>query len=292
MSSIVFTPSGLVTSRLLYRYYRDAVNSPNVEYKASAFWQLVLQRLFYEHEVYAVAAESSPDGSLRRVDAAVKRYEGSSDKMYSMLWIEFKRKKGSADEVETQALDAAKRVFQQEALQRVFIMTTIGVAFRTWEVEWNQGGVKLVPMDGRSTASTKALYIDAFHPDATMLFYQVQQMKDPYKIPVYRPTTTIPSQPLPPMEIGATEHNMNYSSYGEPQADPSNAGGTGSTRQWIEVKGKYETRFLHPDEYVFLDEEGQPRHTEATRWKETFHNGEKVWSLRGKRATYFTREWK
>ncbi|KAJ0361001.1 hypothetical protein COL26b_013896 [Colletotrichum chrysophilum] len=183
------------------------------------------------------------------------------------MWIEFKRKSGSVAQVEDQALDAAKRVFQQEALERVFIMTTIGVAFRTWEVVWDELGVQLVPLDGRSAAGTnlKAQYIDAFHPDATTLFSQVQQMKDPYNMPVYRAKTTIPSQPLPPMEIGATQQNMGYSSYGEPQAGPSNVGGTGSTHQWIEVK--------------------------ADRWKESLHNGEKIWSLRGKSVTYFTRKW-
>ncbi|KAK2773499.1 hypothetical protein CKAH01_13539 [Colletotrichum kahawae] len=289
MSSIGFTPSGLVTSRLLSLYYREAKNSPNVEYKASAFWQLVLQRLFDDHEYYAVAAESSPDGSLRRVDAAVKRYDGSSDKMYSMLWIEFKRKKGSVAEVEGQALDAAKRVFQQEALERVFIMTTIGVAFRMWEVEWNERGVQLVPMDGSNTAGTKTLYIDALHPDATTLRSHVQHMKGPYKMPVYR-ANTVPSQSLPPMGIGETEQNMDYSSYGEPQAGPSNSGGTGSTRQWIQVKGHYETHYLHADEYIFRDEKNQLRHSEADRWKESFHDGEKIWSLRGKDVTYFTRE--
>jgi hypothetical protein len=102
---------------LLRKHFEEAVQ--DIEYKSSAFWQAYLQRAFHELDTCSVTAEFYPDGSRKRVDTVVKRYDDGHHTFPVMLWVECELPSGSIREVETQALDAALRYIAADNLQFV-----------------------------------------------------------------------------------------------------------------------------------------------------------------------------
>jgi hypothetical protein len=114
---------------LLRKHFEEAVQ--DIEYKPSAFWQAYLQRAFHELDTYSVTAELSPDGSRRRANMVMKRYDDGHHTFTVILWVECKRPSRSIREVETQALDAALRCIATDNLLFIYAMTTVGVSFRT-----------------------------------------------------------------------------------------------------------------------------------------------------------------
>ncbi len=123
----------IVQTGLLRKHYEEALE--DVEYKSSAFWQAVLLRNFWESDLYSVTAECSPDGSLRRVDMVVKRYDADHHTLSALLWVECKRPSGGVQEVEDQALDAAGRCIDKDNLMWIWAMTTTGTSFRLWFID-------------------------------------------------------------------------------------------------------------------------------------------------------------
>jgi hypothetical protein len=117
---------------VLRKLLEDA--SQDIEYKASAFWQIFLQRAFHDDD-FIVVCEYSPDESRRRVDIVVKRYDADHHNLTAMIFVEVKRKGGSIKTCEEQALDAALRAIDGYNLQAVYAMTARGLSFRCWIVD-------------------------------------------------------------------------------------------------------------------------------------------------------------
>lgn len=63
----------ILTSGILRFMYDDAVT--DIKYKSSEFWQHYLKQEISNTRIYAVTCEVSPDGSRRRIDVVVKRYD-------------------------------------------------------------------------------------------------------------------------------------------------------------------------------------------------------------------------
>lgn len=112
---------------LLRKHFEEAER--NIEYTSSAFWQAYFQRAFPEMDTYSVTAESSPDGSRRRADMVMKKYDHDHHTFTALLWIECKRPTGSIREVETQALDAALRCIGADNLLWIYAVTTVASRF-------------------------------------------------------------------------------------------------------------------------------------------------------------------
>ncbi|OAA73964.1 hypothetical protein ISF_00865 [Cordyceps fumosorosea ARSEF 2679] len=180
----------------IVRKYCELV-SENIEYGASAFWQVWLQREFvqndYERETYAVTSEMSPDGSLRRVDHVVKRYEPNHHNLSSMVWNECKRPKGSARAAEDQALDAAIRCIDREKLIYIYTLTTVGTTFRVWEVTRRDRKPRpFTPETTTGTPFTPSGFVDVDSGLGYSLRDAIQYMKE--KVPLGE-APIVPSQP-------------------------------------------------------------------------------------------------
>ncbi|KAI1265214.1 hypothetical protein F5Y18DRAFT_61968 [Xylariaceae sp. FL1019] len=121
---------------ILQKLYDQAVHKDTAEWAASSFWQVFLQCNFKPEDDYAVVCEFPPDESLRRVDIAVLRYDRQQHTLQKMILVEAKRSNPTATrvkEVEDQAMDAATRALSGPNSPRlVYLITTIGVYFRTW----------------------------------------------------------------------------------------------------------------------------------------------------------------
>ncbi|KAI0976398.1 hypothetical protein F4678DRAFT_416923 [Xylaria arbuscula] len=133
-----------------------------VEYTASAFWQVLLQRAFSDDPNYIVVCEHSPDGTRRRIDIVVKRYDPVNDNITAMVFVEAKSEKGSLKEVESQALDAAVRAIRHQNYKAVYAMTTQGLHFRFWIVN-DEHARELEPLHGPAYVPADAdqyVYID------------------------------------------------------------------------------------------------------------------------------------
>ncbi|KAF9770072.1 hypothetical protein IL306_012423 [Fusarium sp. DS 682] len=173
----------MLQSALLRRHYEEAVD--DIEYKSSAFWIAVLRRVFYEPDVYSVTPESSPDGSLRRVDmVVVKRYDQDNHALSALVCVECKRPSGNVQEVEAQALDAARRCIQRDGLLWIWVMTTVGVSFRMWLVDADR--LQLEPMPGAAVEAEvqadEQQYIDAGSPVASIFPDLIQCIKNGYPL--------------------------------------------------------------------------------------------------------------
>lgn len=101
-----------------------------------------LKHEFDDAKTYSVTSEVSPDGSRRRVDVAVKRYDKHHHTMSALLWVECKRPGGSLREVEKQAVDAAKRCVHADNLSFIYTMNTVGVSFRMWFAKGAEGTLR------------------------------------------------------------------------------------------------------------------------------------------------------
>ncbi|KAH7231705.1 uncharacterized protein BKA55DRAFT_524309 [Fusarium redolens] len=285
----------ILQSGLLRKHYEEAVD--DIEYKSSAFWMAVLQRAFYEPDIYSVTPESSPDGSLRRVDMVVKRYDQDNHTLSALLWVECKRPSGSVQEVEDQALDAARRCIQRDGLMWIWAMTTVGVSFRMWFVDARGG--QLVPMHGTAAQADRRQYIDANSPAASVFPDAIQSIKNGYPL---RQAPVLPSQSLDLLtsndaEWGASESYMsgmptqNQDQYYGVEAGPSSYSGNDIGGQPVEVRVERITHGFSraPDEYVFRDINNKRRSTRKENWETGEYQGERVWFYHGRKTTYFSR---
>ncbi len=251
---------------ILRKHYEEAIE--DVEYKSSAFWQAWLQRAFFETDLYSVTSESSPDGSRRRVDHLVLRYDPEHHTFSAMLWVECKRSSGSVREVEEQALDAALRCITRDGLLWIYAMTTVGASFRTWFVE--KGLDQLQPLHGTSAKADKKQYINADSDDAWVLERTIHLVKT--QIPL-KEAPVIPSQPLPTSYIGgehgegssqglayqgeyAQRSTQGETSQGEFQPPPSSApleeGGDAEGSAGLE---EYQAEDYQPEESTVMETE-------------------------------------
>ncbi|KAM0554151.1 hypothetical protein ACHAPJ_006950 [Fusarium lateritium] len=281
----------IVRTGLLRKHYEEAIE--DIEYKSSAFWQAVLQRAFYEPDIYSVTAESSPDESLRRVDMVVKRYDENNHTLSALLWVECKRPSGSVQEVEDQALDAARRCIQKDNLMWIWAMTTVGVSFRMWFVDARVR--QLVPMHGTATQADKRQYIDADSPASSVFPDAIQHIKNGFPL---RQAPVVPSQSLDLLTSkddgwGVSESYMpdayaqdqGQYDYGMMEAGPSSYGGSNPVEVAVE---KNPHTFSH-DEYIFRDISRKKRTTRKEDWETGYYQGEKVWFYHGKKTSYFSR---
>ncbi|OAQ59783.1 hypothetical protein VFPFJ_11559 [Purpureocillium lilacinum] len=285
----------IITSGILQFLYDDAVH--DIEYKSSEFWQHYLRQEFSDTRIYAVTCEVSPDGSRRRIDAVVKRYDASHHTMSALLWMECKRPSGSIRDVELQALDAAKRCIEADNLLFIYTMTTVGLSFRVWFYEAD--AVALTPFHGEATFADRTQYIDAASENAWVLPQCLNMVKQ--EVPL-RSAPTLPSQSLADLE----DKNLDYtgsqklydqsneysggflpssSTYQLPPecADAAIAGSAGQqSDQPVQIKVRRETHMFHPDKYIFKDVKGKTRQTVRDEWTQIKHGGRKVWAYHDK----------
>lgn len=296
----------IVRKGLLRKHYEEAVE--DIEYKSSAFWQAVLHRAFYEPDIYSVTAESSPDGSLRRVDMVVKRYDANNHTLSALLWVECKRQSGNVQEVEEQALDAARRCIQKDNLMWIWAMTTVGVSFRMWFVDASV--LELEPIHGSAAYADRRQYIDADSPAASVFPDAIQRIKKGFPL---RAAPVVPSQSLDLLAMddtgqGVSGHGVavatlpgqdeSYYDYDMTEAGPSGDGGDGgdgsggdeSGGRCVEVRVEKTPHTFSHDEYVFRDAKGKKRSTRKEDWEAGKYQGEKAWFFRGKKMTYFSRK--
>lgn len=92
------------TTGITRKFYEEAV-SYQIEYTSSAFWQIWLQRAFNELDTYGLVCEYSTDGSRKRTDTAIRRYDSHHHTLSSLTWHEAKRPGVNPKEVEKQAQD-------------------------------------------------------------------------------------------------------------------------------------------------------------------------------------------
>lgn len=295
---------------ILRKLYREAAQ--DIEYKSASFWHAWLQRNFNEQDVYHVTPEYSPDGTLRRVDACVLRYDDAHDTLSAILWVEFKRPSGSVGQVESQALDAAVRCISRENLQYVYVMTTVGVSFRAWTV--TEEDQVLEPFHGDLADGTRLQYINADSNDAQILETFVFQVKS---YPPLRIAPVVPSQPLPQSGYGQSGYGgyaglqQGYPSTGEQggYAGESSMSGMayqgqdmapaigeyGQTSaavddQMVKVHVNRIKHYTRLDEYSFRDANGQVKLTTKDDWRQIMYNGRTAWTTRRRGVSYYTRD--
>ncbi|OIW33928.1 hypothetical protein CONLIGDRAFT_696651 [Coniochaeta ligniaria NRRL 30616] len=95
--SIIVPATGIVR-----KFYDEAIDN-QIEYPSSAFWQIWLQRAFFELDTYGIVCEYSADGSRKRTNAIVRRYDAHHDTLSSLTWHEAKRPGVNPKEVEKQS---------------------------------------------------------------------------------------------------------------------------------------------------------------------------------------------
>ncbi|KAF5675922.1 hypothetical protein FDENT_9639 [Fusarium denticulatum] len=303
---------------LLRKLYRDAAQ--DIEYQSSTFWQVWLQRAFYEDE-YMVSCEMPPDDSRRRVDAVVKRYDDRHDTLSAVLWIEFKRPSGNVRQVEFQALDAAKRCIRTNNLESVYVMTTVGVSFRVWTV-YEPDLLSLVPFNGGPADATRSQYIDADSYEAEALTRFVETVK---AYPPLRRAPIVPSQAPP--QSGYQQVGYSQIGYGEDpdmqqeyqsvtgqggyasgtysEINPSGASGymqnptssvgeyeqtSSVSDQFVKVQVSRVTHFGRSTEYFFSDINGSQKRTTKDDWRQVTYKGRAAWVSSRRGVTYYTRD--
>ncbi|KAL9084619.1 MAG: hypothetical protein Q9165_007974 [Trypethelium subeluteriae] len=302
---------------ILRKHYQEAKNENEAEYKSAAFWHAWLTRAFNDLDRYEVSSEFAPDDTRRRVDLVVKRYDGDNDTLYALLWVECKRPKMAPREVEFQGLDAAVRHIEADGLMFIYVMTTIGVSFRTWIVK--KDTKTLVPLHGNPEYGDKDEYVDADSAGAHVLMQTVQRVKAQEPL---REAPIVPSQPAnPPLGqyktyqtaesstqanarqqqqqvYAAQQQQQVYAAQQQQQvyaaqqqssgqAEASNAG----SPAWQAVKVTKRPHTLRADEYLFKDVRGVVRSTKEEDWVETDVQGRTASIYRGKRTSYYTYDW-
>ncbi|CAJ0552265.1 Ff.00g062440.m01.CDS01 [Fusarium sp. VM40] len=159
---------------LLRKLYQDGAQ--NIESQPSPFWQTWLRRAFHE-ENYTVTCGMPRDESLTRVETEVHRYDESDDTLSTVLCIELRIFSASVRQVESQALDAARRCIRANNLRSVNVMTTVGASFRCWTV-YNTETPSLVSFNGGSADANQDQYIDADSYEAEALTRFVDTVKN------------------------------------------------------------------------------------------------------------------
>jgi hypothetical protein len=182
----------LPLKHVLRKLYNDANHDEaRNEYISSAFWQVFLQRAFYEDE-YIVICEYPPNNSRRRVDIVVRRFVENEDTLSSVVFHEAKGPDGSARTVEDQVLDAATRAMERDQLHGIYAITTIGTGFRAWYVEAKEHPF-LTSISGPENrpAATRAEYIDIDSEEGFELLHAIGVIKSD---PPLRKAPVVPSQ--------------------------------------------------------------------------------------------------
>lgn len=179
----------IVRPGLVRKCYKNAVE--DIDPHPSRFWDAILQRAFNDPETYSVTIEPLPSGGLERVDQVVQHYDDGTETLRPILfWIEGKRLSGDVEEVEKQALDAAKRYIDRDDMESIWAMTTVGVSFRFWLVR--HGVFQLEAIHGRDTRGDLGEYIDADSPAAAAFSQSIDRIK--LEIPRHKRTALL-SQP-------------------------------------------------------------------------------------------------
>lgn len=111
-------------------------NARGYEAYAISFWSQRLQMSFPEPE-WAVMPEQyvalhPGRGDKRKMDTYIAYYDGMTHLQIGVMVHEAKREKKTPKEVESQALEYAKDVTKERMLASLWIITTIGTRFRTW----------------------------------------------------------------------------------------------------------------------------------------------------------------
>ena len=289
---------------LLRKHFEEA--ELNIEYKLSAFWQAYFQRAFPETDTYSVTAESSPDGSRRRVDMVVKKYDRDHHTFAALLWIECKRPTGSVQEVETQALDAALRCIAADSLLWIYAITTIGVSFRTWLVD--RDTTALQPLHGTAVLADRRQYVGADTDGAYELTKTINLVKaqTPLRHAPVVPSQSVEDYPMNSEQQGSSSSYWGAqagpsSSYAQPELSSSYAGvqpepsssyagaQPGSSSSNVEVNVTKISHTFRPDEYIFTDSRNHRKSTIKDDWQQIQYNGEWVWAFYGRRTTYISR---
>ncbi|CRK04716.1 hypothetical protein BN1723_017137, partial [Verticillium longisporum] len=283
----------IVTSGILCYLYDES--QTDIEYKSSEFWQHYLKQEFADTRTYAVTCEVSPDGSRRRVDMVVKRYDMNHHTMSALLWVECKRPGGSVREVEEQALDAAKRCVDMDDLLFIYTMTTVGVSFRVWFYEKTAN--ELRAFHGQSSFADRSQYIDADSEDAWVLPLCLEMVKTEAPL---RDAPTLPSQSLGDLQGVGTSQQPGAQSQDDPSEQPTSSsrphqqsvphmeGPSTDHAPPVRVRVRLEPHTFHPNKYFFKDIRGKTRETTRKDWSHIKLDGKKEWAYWGKKTMYIS----
>lgn len=200
---------------VLRKLYQDAVTE--IEYTSSAFWQVFLQREFYEDK-YIVVCEFSPDTSRRRVDIVVREYNQNQHTLSTLIFHECKRPNGDCKVAEEQALSAATSAITRDRLEKIYALTTVGTQFRSWVVYAND--LRLVPLHGPNTAADRGQYIDAGSAEAAIILETIDMVKN---YPPFRVAPVVPSHTPVDFDMLQDEQAGQGESTGFPDAAASMA---------------------------------------------------------------------
>lgn len=281
----------------------------DIEYKSSAFWQLLLQHEFPLSYNYAVLCEQAPDrqDSRKRVDISVVRYDAEHHTFSPSFLLEGKRTGQGKSEIrplEKQALARAKEAIATQNLMSIYVITTWGVRFRAWIVIAKD--LALEPMHGGyETIGTLHDYIHVASEDSRELarVFDIIKTKVPLRQPAVVPSQAEPSTAPWPMrteqgptaaEPGPSNYPMNYSSQimqnaTESVDDYDYVAGSSAPMQKdsMEVKVTVVSHTWSKDEWVFTNVRGHRKAVVGDSWKRVRVDGRLAWEYEGTRCTYY-----
>ncbi|KAL1864062.1 hypothetical protein VTK73DRAFT_6191 [Phialemonium thermophilum] len=184
---------------VLRKLYNDArAAGATNEYTSSAFWQVLLQKVFYEDQ-YIVVCEFPPNESLRRVDIVVRKFDEDNNTLSSIIFHEVKGRDGNAKMVETQALGAAKLAMERYMLSTVYTVTTIGTRFRVWFVSANEGILQpLTPPDVEVGSRKQYVEVDSTRGGSLREMFDLLKRTHRWRQPLFCPASSSNPEPARP----------------------------------------------------------------------------------------------
>ncbi|OAA60451.1 hypothetical protein SPI_05575 [Niveomyces insectorum RCEF 264] len=193
---------------VLLKLYEDAAERG--EHRSSAFWQVFLQKAFYEEEFIVVCEAPPAEASRRRIDIVVRRYDKDHHNLTSLVFNECKGRYGNRSDAETQAITAAHAAIAKARLAWMYVMTTVGTTFRVGMVWGRKFAIGPIP-----GVYTRTSYIDANSNEAGELWSAIAHIKNnpPPRIP-----TEVPSNAPSTMVGSVMHHDDTYT--GVWQAEP------------------------------------------------------------------------
>ncbi|KAI0433508.1 hypothetical protein F5Y09DRAFT_298596 [Xylaria sp. FL1042] len=297
----VVPPTG-VLRKLLEEADRD------IEYRASAFWQIFLQRAFQDDMNFIVVCEYPPDESRRRVDIVIKHYNADHHNFTAMIYVEVKRKRGSLQTCEEQALDAALKAIDGYGLQAVYAMTTQGLLFRVWIVHHERR--VLEPLHGDRRRADRNQYI---HVDSDMGEELLEVLALIKSEPPLRRAPILPSQALKQESEDASEEDRSenqqqndqqqddqqqddqqqYSQAMEVESHQAESEPSGQEAPSVQVWTKVDIRTIYHmsrgNEYMFDTGKGKIS-TGKNDWNSTSYRRKQAWYYYHEGVYYYTRE--
>lgn len=174
----------------MQRLALEQAKAHDIEYKPSAFWQLLLQDQFSQYNNYAVICEQAPgrEDSRKRIDISVLQYDPNHHTFSPLLVFEAKRTGRGQSEIkplEAQAKARAAETIDEQNLMSIYVMTVWGLRFRVWNMRSQTR--TLEPMHGRwETAGTAADYLDVDSGDSRELAFAFHRIKN--EVPLREPT--------------------------------------------------------------------------------------------------------